>query len=317
MNSQSIGLLQANVSSAKIIEDKKNKNSKDKNTKIDETKEVSIADENSLLPSTGPLGVSDGTDEGTAYDQINVYVVRKNDSISQIATMFDVSVDTIRWSNDIKPGQKLNEGDILLIPPVSGVIHTVAKGQTLNSIAKLYKVDVASISDFNDIGEDGKLEIGDELIIPDAEIKENTPAKTNTKNKTRIDSYKKYAGNDLGGYFINPVPQYVRRSQGLHGNGGVDIAAPTGTQVLASAGGTVLLARYGWNGAYGNFVIIRHPNGTETLYGHLSKIVTHTGASVEKGELIGNVGSTGRSTGPHLHFEVHGARNPTVDLSRR
>ncbi|MFA5827200.1 MAG: M23 family metallopeptidase, partial [Candidatus Paceibacterota bacterium] len=123
---------------------------------------------------------------------------------------------------------------------------------------------------------------------------------------------KEYQTRNVAGYFINPVPAYARRSQGLHGPGnrGVDLAAPTGTPILASASGTVLLARKGWNGAYGNMIIINHPNGTKTLYAHLSKIATSTGDYVSQGEVIGYVGSTGRSTGPHLHFEVFNARNP-------
>ena len=312
-NSQNVELLQANVSQASIIQEKQDKKNKvNKENSIVENKNISILSENALLASTGPAGVSDGTDEDT-FGDISVYVVRKGDSLAQIAEMFEVTSDTIRWSNDIKAGEKLKEGDILLIPPVSGVIHTVAKGQTLKTIAKLYKVEVADITGFNDISEDSKLEIGDELIIPDGEKTESNPTKItpNVKNK---DYYKKYAGNDLGGYFTNPVPQYVKRTQGIHGKNGTDLAAPIGTPIVAAAGGTVLLARNGWNGAYGNMVIIKHPNGTETLYAHLSKIATHTGNSVSKGEIIGYMGSTGRSTGSHLHFEVHGAKNFTIDL---
>ena len=118
----------------------------------------------------------------------------------------------------------------------------------------------------------------------------------------------------LVGYFINPVPGYKRISQRLHGNNGVDLAAPTGTEIVASASGTVLLARNGYNGGYGNMVIIKHPNGTQTLYAHQSKITTSTGDRVSQGQTIGYVGSTGRSTGPHLHYEIHGARNNALDL---
>jgi len=95
----------------------------------------------------------------------------------------------------------------------------------------------------------------------------------------------------------------------------VDLAIKTGTPIRASAAGKVTLARNGYNGGYGNLVVISHPNGTETLYAHQSKIATTTGVQVYQGEVIGYVGSTGRSTGPHLHFEVHGARNPGVDGS--
>ena len=313
-NSQNIGLLEANISSATIIQDKKDKNSKDE--KIDENKEVSILSDNALLPATGPAGVSDGTDNGNiSSDQISVYVVRKGDSIAQIADMFSVTSNTILWANNMKKGDKLVPGDVLIILPVTGVQVTVTKGQTLKSLATLYKVDVSDIAGFNSIASDAKLAIGDELIIPDAEMVDNGGDKPNPKTPTKNkDYYIKHPAQDLGGYFINPVPQYVRKSQGIHGNNGVDLAAPKGTPIVAAASGTVIFARAAYNGGYGYMVMISHPNGTQTLYAHQSKIAAHVGDQVSKGEIIGYIGSTGHSTGPHLHFEVHGAKNLAVSL---
>jgi murein DD-endopeptidase MepM/ murein hydrolase activator NlpD len=117
-------------------------------------------------------------------------------------------------------------------------------------------------------------------------------------------------GPDLPGYYIRPVYGGTI-SQGLHGYNGVDLAAPRGTTIVAAAGGNVIIARgSGWNGGYGNYVVISHPNGTQTLYAHLNSVATYEGAQVEQGQLIGYSGSTGKSTGPHLHFEVRGAKNP-------
>ena len=102
-----------------------------------------------------------------------------------------------------------------------------------------------------------------------------------------------------------------RKSQGIHGYNAVDLAAPTGTPIIASASGKVIIARSsGYNGGYGLYVVISHPNGTQTLYAHMSKVNVSVGRFVERGEIIGAVGNTGKSTGPHLHFEVRGARNP-------
>jgi murein DD-endopeptidase MepM/ murein hydrolase activator NlpD len=225
--------------------------------------------------------------------------------------MFNVSVNTILWANDIKKGEKLQEGDVLIILPVSGVKHVVLKDQTLKGIAKKYNVDASDVARFNGISEEEKLLVGDELIIPDAEIIDTDSEKPKTNLKQTI----KIPLKVLNGYFTNPLPNYRRVSQRkLHGHNGTDLAAPTGTPIVASASGIVLFARSGYNGGYGNMVIIQHSNGTQTLYGHMSKLNTHSGAQVSQGETIGYVGSTGRSTGPHLHFEVHGARNPTVDL---
>ena len=320
---QTMDLLQANVSSALIIQEKNEKKEKKKETStdpaaIDTTATVNIVSDNAMLPATGPLGVSDGKDDPkTTLEETSVYVVRKGDNISAIAEMFGVSVNTILWANDMKKGEKLVAGDVLFILPVSGLEHTVTKGQTLKSIAKLYKVSVSDIIESNDIAEDTKLAVGDKLMVPDAVKAEESdkPIKNLAASIAKDKSYYElHPIQNLSGYFINPVPGY-RKSQGIHDRNGVDLALAKGNPIYASAAGTVTLARNGYNGGFGNLVIISHPNGTETLYAHQSKLATKTGAQVAQGEIIGYVGSTGRSTGPHLHFEVHGARNPGADGS--
>jgi len=306
-NSQSMSLLKANVSSSVVILDK----NRDKKDEIDLNEKIKIVADSALSPSLSIMSTSyDAVSSGEPiYDQVSVYVIRKGDSISQIAEMFNVSVNTILWANDLKKGEKLVEGETLLVLPLSGVNHKVLKGETLKGIAKKYKVEVVDIAVVNGITEDSSLAIGDELIIPNAEIAEEVIQKPKA-TKVVISAPAK----NLGGYFINPVPNYKRRSQGLHGRNSVDLAAPTGTPIVAAASGVVTLARNGYNGGYGNMVVIKHPNGTETLYSHMSKLGTTTGNSVKQGEIIGYVGSTGRSTGPHLHYEVHGARNNALDL---
>jgi LysM repeat protein len=326
-NSQNLDLLQANVSSASVLQDSKGKQvssmagkNDSQDNQVDPNSSVNIVSDTSLLPATGPMGVSDGKDApDPSLDQTSVYVVRKGDSISQIADMFGVSVDTILWANDMKKGDKLAPGDVLFILPVSGLKHTVTKGQTLQSIAKLYKADINDIIQSNDITLDTSLAVGDTLIIPNASKSEESdkpiPAKnlgaSIAKDKMYYDSH---PIQNLVGYFIDPVPGY-RKSQGIHDNNAVDLAIAKGTPILAAAEGRVTLARTGYNGGFGNLVIISHPNGTETLYAHQSKIAVSTGDQVYQGQVIGYVGSTGHSTGPHLHFEVHGARNPGTDGS--
>lgn len=310
-NLQTLALLEANAYSAPAL--------KEKNTKTVDLPEdngnVNILSGNALLPTAGPMAIlSDVMGGADSDDEVYIYVVKQGDTVAQIAEMFEVSVNTILWANDMKKNDKLKEGEILFILPVSGVKHIVTKGQTLGSIAKMYKVDALTITGFNGISENAKLAIGDELIIPNGQMPNddvpNAPRPT-------TNYYATSTLREAIGYFINPVPEFRRKSQGLHGPGrrGIDLAAPTGTKILASAEGKVMLARKGYNGGYGNMVIIEHPNGTKTLYAHLSKINTQTGAQVTQGELIGLVGSTGRSTGPHLHFEVFNAKNPGSDWS--
>ena len=275
---------------------------------------VNIMSENALLPGANHVIIPGENDAGdSSSDQMSIYVIRKDDSISQIADMFGVSTNTILWANDMKKGDKLVEGETLIILPVSGLKHTVLKGQTLKGIAKKYNVDISDVASFNGIAEDTELALGDELIIPDAEMI-NVDAPTKPKTKSPMDIIKNPL-KALAGYFTNPLPEYRKITQRkLHGRNGVDLGAPTGTPIVAAASGTVIFARNGYNGGYGNMVMIKHPNGTQTLYAHQSKLATSAGEQVTKGETIGYVGSTGHSTGPHLHFEVHGARNPAQDL---
>jgi LysM repeat protein len=274
-----------------------------KGTEEDETS-LNIVADNALMPATGPLGTSDGTDiDNFSFDEISIYVVRNGDTISQVANMFGVSVDTILSANDMKKGDKLKEGDVLLILPFSGVEHTVAKGETLQGIASKYKVNLNDILSANDLDTGAKLIIGEKLMIPGADLLNTTKPKTSGGSiASKIPS--------VAGYFVNPVPGAVKSRGVKPGHKGVDFAAKTGTPIYAAASGTVLIARNGYNGGFGNYVVIQHYNGVKTLYAHMSKLGTAPGAKVSQGQVIGYVGNTGRSTGPHTHFEVIGAKNP-------
>lgn len=265
--------------------------------------DTQIVDDNSLLSNAGPLGSAADVASfvGAGSDQIAVYTVRKGDTLSGIAKMFNVSTNTILWANDLKRGAIMREGEQLVILPISGVQYTVKKGDTLASIAKKYGGDKDEIMAFNSLDSE-KLTAGDELIIPDGEA---SPSTSGGKPGTKP-SQPSYSG-----YYVWPV-NGGRFSQGIHGHNGIDIAAPSGTGILASAGGKVLIAKDndGWNGGYGNYVVIKHANGTQTLYAHMSSVSVGVGQSVDRGQTIGRVGNTGKSTGNHLHFEVRGATNP-------
>jgi murein DD-endopeptidase MepM/ murein hydrolase activator NlpD len=125
-----------------------------------------------------------------------------------------------------------------------------------------------------------------------------------------VRSVKSTAGATAG-YYMAPLAHYIE-TQGIHGYNGVDLAAPVGTPIMASAAGEVIVAKAsGYNGGYGGYVVIQHSNGSQTLYAHQSRVGVSVGESVSQGEVIGYVGSTGRSTGAHLHFEIrNGVRNP-------
>ncbi|MGB3921995.1 MAG: peptidoglycan DD-metalloendopeptidase family protein [Minisyncoccia bacterium] len=232
--------------------------------------------------------------------EISVYVVRKGDTLGEIAEMFGVSRNTIIWANSLR-GSTIKEGQELVILPISGVRHIVKSGDTLKSITTKYKADLDDVLSYNGLAADSKLKTGDVIIIPGGIV--NAP--TTLAQSGSSSSYPTYAG-----YYMRPIVG-GKKSQNIHGYNAVDIAAPMGTPVFASAAGTVIVSRpSGYNGGYGLYIVVRHDNGTQTLYGHLSKVNVSVGQVVSQGETIGAVGSSGRSTGPHVHFEVRGAKNP-------
>ncbi|MDO8510455.1 MAG: peptidoglycan DD-metalloendopeptidase family protein [bacterium] len=264
--------------------------------------EITIVNGTALLSETGPAGSIADVEVKKPTDVISIYVVRAGDSLSQIAEMFGVSRNTIIWANDLR-GATIREGQTLVILPVSGVQHTVKLGDTLKGIATKYKADIDEIAQFNDVTIDAKLAIGDVIIVPDGDghIESSAP-RTTPKVATNLTNYI--------GYYLRPISGGVK-TQGIHGYNGIDIGTSAGTPVLASAAGHVIVSRgSGWNGGYGLYIVISHANGTQTLYAHNSKNIVVPGQQVVQGQVIGYVGNTGKSTGPHLHFEVRGARNP-------
>lgn len=271
--------------------------------------EIVIVGEEAILPEVGPLNNDPAEKINNSNGQISVYTVRSGDSFAKISKMFDVSVNTILWANDLNKNSGLKVGQELIILPMSGVLHTVVKGDTLSTIAKKYAGDVEEISLFNDFRVTDKLSVGQIIMIPDGEVSFSTrPSVVSSGNTTKVISSASAPTYD--GYYQKPFTS-GRRTQGIHGYNGVDYAMPVGSQIYAAASGTVLISKNsGWNGGYGNYIAIKHPNNTQTIYGHLSQALVSVGASVTQGQLIGYSGNTGKSTGPHLHFEVRGAKNP-------
>ncbi len=267
--------------------------------------DITIVGGSALLADAGPLGTTADLDDTSAGDQISIYVVRPDDTLGGIAQMFDVSVNTILWANNLSRGQAIKEGDTLVILPITGLRHTVARGETIESIATKYKGDAQEIIQFNDLESDQTLAVGDIIMIPDGEeaaVATKRPAPKNPVRGSR--------GPSFVGYYQRPIAGGVK-TQGLHGYNGVDLAGKLGAPIVAAAGGQVIISKTGgWNGGYGNYIVVAHPNGTQTLYAHNTSNEVVVGQGVEQGQVIGAIGSTGRSTGPHVHFEVRGAKNP-------
>ena len=244
----------------------------------------------------------------TASGEISVYTVREGDTLSQIADMYSVSASTILWANDIARADLIQPGHTLVILPITGISHVVKKGDTVASIAKKYDGDVADILAYNQLASAEDISVGDTVVVPGGIVEAPAPAKSSSPARTSSGAVVVSGGGSSG--FSHPLPGAVR-TQGIHGYNGVDLAAPNGTPILAAAAGEVIFSKgSGWNGGYGNYIVVKHANGTQTLYSHMSANLVGVGARVGAGEAIGKVGSTGRSTGNHLHFEVRGATNP-------
>lgn len=249
--------------------------------------------------------------------EITVYTVKEGDTISTIAEKFNVSVNTIRWANELNAKSTIKIGDKLTILPVTGIQYKVKSGDTISGIAKKFDADQMEIISFNDLENGQAIKVGMDLIIPDGEPVAPAPKKVTAKKESSSTSSSKAKSTttSTSGYYGMPIASGVK-TQGIHGYNSIDIGAPIGTPVYAAADGEVIVVKGGsaWNGGYGNYIVIKHSNGTQTLYAHLSKNQVSIGDNVSKGEQIGLSGNTGRSTGPHLHYEVRGANNPLAKL---
>ncbi|MBI5135637.1 peptidoglycan DD-metalloendopeptidase family protein [Candidatus Uhrbacteria bacterium] len=233
------------------------------------------------------------------------YVVTDGDTVSSIAERFGISINTVLWENSLGAYSVIRPGQILKILPTSGISYIVKKGDTLSRIAKSTNSDVQEIQSYNALSDDG-LVAGATIVIPRGHVVATTrPANTKVRTSEPVITQipKGLDVSNIVGLVwptvSRKINQYFRGSR----HTGLDIKGSKGSPIYAADSGTVALA--GWNrGGYGLQVIVKHNNGSLTRYAHSSKLLVKAGDSVAKGQVIALVGSTGRSTGPHLHFEV-------------
>ncbi len=266
-------------------------------------------------------GVREITDNGTATlvsdkfrDKIQDYTVQPGDTVSSIAVQFGIDTDTIKWQNDLPSLDAIKPGQILQILPVTGVAHKVVRGETIYSIAKKYTANAQAIVDFpfNTFADDETyaLSVGQILIVPDGQ----KPNVILTNPSAFVAQRTPNAGSVSGtGNFAWPISGLITQRFAWY-HPGVDIATAYGTPVLAADSGQVIVAGWVDNAGYGNRIMIDHGNGYVTLYGHLSRVDVVVGQTVARGNQIGLEGSTGRSTGPHLHFEIRKGSTPVNPL---
>ncbi len=255
--------------------------------------------------------------------KMTTYIAKRGDTIDGIANRNGLKRESIAWCNSHELAQIVRPGDVVNIPPEDGACHTVlrAQGKDISDIAEQYSVDdpwvviEAPANNLPGVTPDTLLPSNTFLFIPGGEggfITWNAPVQQDASGfVVAFDPASPYScGSRSGGgtWWTNPLPNgtYVR---GFYaGHSGIDIAASSGTPIYAANGGPILYA--GWNNwGYGNTVVIAH-GAFSTLYGHMSSIAVRCGQSVDAGQIIGYVGSTGNSSGPHLHFEIRYLNQP-------
>jgi murein DD-endopeptidase MepM/ murein hydrolase activator NlpD len=229
------------------------------------------------------------------------YTVESGDTLSGIGNKFKISVDALKYVNGLSDNSYLKVGQEIVVPPVSGLVHEVDSGDTLASIATKYDVAPQAIADFNYILDTSKLAVGTELVIPGAKVPQ--PVVPAYVPPTISTSFGVPTANK--GYCVWPSTARIITQYFTWYHNGIDVATPWGSMppLFACTSGTVI--RAGWDPwGLGLHVQIDHGDGYQTVYGHMSRIDVSYGQRVSRGQVIGLMGSTGRSTGPHVHYMV-------------
>jgi murein DD-endopeptidase MepM/ murein hydrolase activator NlpD len=251
-----------------------------------------------VRPEPGNEGASS---VGPTRTKILEYTVEEGDSLGIIARKFGLNTVTILWENNLNSWSVIRPGQTLRILPGDGISYKVKSGDTVARLATKYSVPAAAIMDANGIVESVGLQVGDVLVLPGAKPPAPPRPKYTPPASTYVPPASSGAVSDSGMIWPAGVHRITQYWGPRHT--GVDIAGPMRTPIYAAADGVVIAS--GWNsGGYGNMTIIDHGNGLFTRYGHATRNLTSVGDKVTQGQVIALMGSTGRSTGPHLHFEV-------------
>ncbi len=253
-----------------------------------------------------------------ARTEIIEYEIQSGDTVSSIAQRFGLKTNTILWANNLSSFSLIRPGNTLKILPTDGVLHTVKRGENLSYLAQRYSVSSQEIANYNNVRADS-LAVNQDLIIPGASRVRTpapTPAPSPTPTPAPSPAPTPAPTPSVSGKMAWPTEGHRITQYFSWRHNGLDVANKTGTPIYAAEAGVVELS--GWNTGYGNNIIIDHGGGKKTRYAHMSRMFVSVGQSVARGEHIAAMGSTGWSTGPHLHFEVivNGVRQNPLNYLR-
>lgn len=235
---------------------------------------------------------------------IETYIVQEGDTVSTISQKFGINMNSILWQNQLSWSSTIRPGQQLAILPVNGVAHTVKSGESVAQIAKRYQVNTESVVEYNKLSDASDIRVGDVLIVPDGIMPTAIvvrPRETRTIPQV-IQEIFTGPPIDAGTKLLWPLSSKRITQYFTLRHKGVDVGDKLGKPIYAAESGRV--ERAGWTRGYGYNVTINHGNGIQTLYAHSSRLDVRAGDTVTRGQVIALIGSTGWSTGPHLHFEV-------------
>lgn len=241
--------------------------------------------------------------------EVITHIVQEGETLSSIASRYGLEVSTILWENKLTEKSPIKPGQELRILPVDGVRHQVARGETIYSIGKKYGLDESSAQlivdyPFNEFRNDETFELatGQWLVVPEGVPPRQVDNTTVAGTRKLITITADAGAVTATGSFIRPAAGMITQGYKFY-HKAIDIANRGAGPILAADSGTIVAS--GWDpSGYGNRIMIDHGNGNVTLYGHLSALQVQPGQRVNRGDVIGQMGSTGRSTGTHLHFEI-------------
>jgi len=316
-NSPLFTMVQDELGGHKIIEDSRPAQLIEPEQATQQTEQQGLTAEENIItvipPEEDSLAVSQAgsalvkqnliaPDQVRTRTEVETYTVLPGDTASSIAQQFDLSVNSILWANKLSKYSIIRPGDELKILPENGILHTVAKNDTLQKIADKYQADELSIIEQNENLNPNSLTLGATIFIPGG-----VPPAPKIKKPARALAVKNIftpapVAIDTGTKLLWPAKSRRINQYFSWRHTGVDIDGNTGDPIYAAESGKVI--RAGWSTGYGYNVMINHGNGIVTLYGHASKLLVKVGDTVKRGDVFALIGSTGWSTGPHVHFEV-------------